>query len=988
VNDALRYFLRGLLAIWLGIWLVPTCLWAQANAPLLSGHVLDPSGAAVPALSVTLTGPGGASLVAQTDDQGRFSFRNLPAGTYRLEVKLKGFSDFVQQGIAIAPGHPQVVDVHLQVALEKQEVTVTDETTKVSVAPSENASSLVIKGKDIESLSDDPDELESELTALAGPSAGPNGGQIYIDGFTGGQLPPKSSIREIRVNQNPFSAQYDTLGYGRIEVLTKPGTDKLHGQFFVSGNDSAFNTRNPFATDVPGYHTLLFDGNLGGALGKKASFFLDGQRRNIQDDAVVTATLLSTDLASQQPYSQLVSTPETRTNFSPRFDTQFGKNNTLSIRYQIWKDDEDGQGVGAFSLPSSAFTSRETDQSIQLSDSQVLSEKAVTEIRFRYRRSSSRDLPQSIETPSLGAFTPSTCVQERTVCVAPTLAVQGAFTGGGNSSGTSIDTQDYYEAQNYTSVALSKHFLKFGARLRDEIDSSSVMSNFNGTFTFPTLAAYQITQQGLAAGLTAAEIRAAGGGASQFKVVDGISSLHVAYLDFEPYVEDDWKVLPNLNVSFGLRFETQNHIHDKADFAPRLGLAWGLGRGKSSKTVLRAGGGIFYDRFQESNILNAVALNGVNQLQYIVDSPDFYPNIPAIGTISQLAVAPTIYQIAANLRTPYTSQAGVGLEHQIAKNATVSVTYLNTHGVHAYLSRNINAPLSCPADDASCTPATAPRPLGGATDLYQYESAGLYNQNQVITNFNIRGSKVSMFGFYTLNYARSNANGAGSFPMNQYELAEDYGRAPWDVRHRVFLGGSWNLPRGFQLFPFMMANSSRPFNITVGDDLNGDGIYNDRPAFATDLSRSSVIVTRWGAFDTDPIAGQKIIPHYYGDGFGQVTVNLRLSKTFGFGKEVGRAGGFGGGGGGRGYGRGLGGQGLSSGGGGGMFNAGNTTNRRYNLTFSISARNLFNNVNLATPVGDLNSSYFGQATNITGFFGGGSGGAANRRIDLQVRFAF
>ena len=128
----------------------------------------------------------------------------------------------------------------------------------------------------MEALSDDPDELQSELVALAGPSAGPNGGQIYIDGFTGGQLPPKSSIREIRINQNPFSAQYDTLGYGRIEILTKPGTDKLHGQFFASGNDSNFNTRNPLAGQIPGYHSEMFNGNRGGALNKKTSFIWTG----------------------------------------------------------------------------------------------------------------------------------------------------------------------------------------------------------------------------------------------------------------------------------------------------------------------------------------------------------------------------------------------------------------------------------------------------------------------------------------------------------------------------------------------------------------------------------------------------------------------------------------------------------------------------------------------------------------------------------------
>ena len=271
--------------------------------------------------------------------------------------------------------------------------------------------------------------------------------------------------------------------------------------------------------------------------------------------------------------------------------------------------------------------------------------------------------------------------------------------------------------------------------------------------------------------------------------------------------------------------------------------------------------------------------------------------------------------------------------------------------------------------------------------MYQYEAAGLYNQNQMIANFNIHGSKVSLFGFYTLSYANSDAPGASSFPMNQYNLDEDYSRAGYDVRNRLFVGGSWYMPRGIQIFPFLVANSAPPFNITLGQDLNGDSIFNDRPAFALSPTEANAVSTRWGTFDTVPVAGETIIPRNYGIGFSQFTTNLRLSKTFGFGKEVqgGRGGGGGGGGGGH-YGRGLGPGGLSSMGNGGMFNRGSSTNRRFNLTFSISARNIFNNVNYASPVGVLSSPKFGTAETLAGGFFSSS--AANRRIDLQVRFSF
>jgi hypothetical protein len=959
VKSKLRYLSHAACTLLLVFLLLPAIVLAQSSGPSLSGQVLDPSGGAVPGLSVSVTRPGGTALVAQTDGEGRYAFRNLPPGNYTLQIQLKGFTDFVKPGIVIVAGKALVVDAHLEVALEKQQITVSDASTKVSVTPDENASSMVIKGKDIESLSDDPDELQSELSALAGPSAGPDGGQIYIDGFTGGELPPKSSIREIRVNQNPFSAQYDSLGYGRIEVLTKPGTEKLHGQFFFSGNDSNLNTRNPFAAQVPAYHSEIFDGNIGGPINKRTSFFFDGQRRNIQDDSIVNAQVLDPITLNQVPFTQALRTPQTRTNVGPRLDTQIGNKDTITVRYQYWSDHQNNGGVGGFSLPTQAYDSGGSEHMIRVSEAHVLSERAVTEIRFRYEHSSYNQSPLS----SL-----------------PTISVPQAFIGGGSSSGTTHDTENSYEFQNYTSLSLSRHFLKFGARLRDTSEGSSSNSNFNGTFSFPSLVAYQQAQQAL-------QLCAAGGGtacttsgASQFSIVAGSALVPVNYLDFEPYAEDDWKIRPNLTLSGGVRFETQNHIHDRADFAPRIGLAWGIGGGKSTKTVLRTGAGIFYNRFGQGLILNSERLNGINQQQYIVASPNFFPNIPSL---SSLTAKPTIYQIAPGLRTPYTIQSGAGLERQVAKNVMASVTYLNTHGVHQFLSRNINAPY--PGN-----PAISPEPFGGTSPLYEYESAGLYNQNQIISNFNVRGSKLSLSGFYTLGWVDSNTNGAGSFPENQYNLAQNYGRAPYDVRNRLFIMGSWTMPKGFQLFPFVTANSARPFNITLGQDLNGDSIFNDRPAYATSQSDpANVKATPWGTFDLQPKPGAAIIPPNTGVGFNQFSVNMRISKTFGFGRETGRAGGQRGGGGpggGGGHGHGLGGQGLSSAGGGGLWSMGASTNRRYNVTISASARNIFNNVNLASPVGNLSSSYFGEATSTSGFFGPAS--AANRRIDLQVRFTF
>jgi hypothetical protein len=990
--DLRRFGSSVLLAALLALALPLTNARAQIPSGTVRGQVTDPSGAAIPRASITAHPASGQPVTVQAGADGAYVLKLAP-GTYTVNAAAPNFAPFELQDLKVTAGQSQKLDISLTIQIEQQQVEVTGQANRVSVNPENNASALVIKGKDLETLSDDPDEMSSELQALSGPSTGPNGGEIYIDGFTGGQLPPKSAIREIRVNQNPFSAQYDRLGYGRIEILTKPGQDKLHGQAFVNGNDSAFNSRNPFATTVPAYHSLMFDGNLGGPLTKKASFFVDGQRRNIQDQSIVTAlcpnvvpgtNASGVDCAPGSTFSESVFNPQTRTEVSPRVDYQLTPSNTLTARYQYFDNTQKNQGVGQLSLPSLAYNAGDVEHTLQVSDSQVLGERTVNETRFQYRHEREDQTPLS---------------------TAAQVNVQGAFVSGGSGKGTMVDTENSYELQNYTSMQLTHHFVRFGVRLRDWQVSNYSTSNFNGTFTFSSYALYQAAE--LALHNCGTTCPSGVPGANQFTITNGQALATVNYWDLEPYVEDDWRLRPNITLSAGLRYESQNQISDHRDLAPRVGFAWGIGGGKNrtTKTVLRGGFGVFYDRFREGLVLQAERLNGVNQQQYTATNPAFYnPNASRDDLLKQVqgSVASTsVYHIDPTVRAPYSVQSAIGLEHQVSKAATVSVTYINSHGLHQLMTRNINAPhevgslinVNCGLVDADCVrpgppPETSFPPLD---NVFQYESVGLFNQNQLITNFNIRGPKISLFGFYTLSYANSDVTGTSlnpGSPMDPYNIAADYGRAAFDIHHRLFVGGSYNLPKGFQIFPFIFASSGAPYNITVGRDLNGDSIFNDRPGIPTDLSGPTVIPTYLGSFDLRPVPGQPILPINDGNGPGAVTFNLRVSKTFGFGREVAR--GAGGGGGGFGGGRGGPGGGLGprglGGGGGNPFSFGNATNHRYNLTLSVSARNLFNNVNLAPPIAVLTSPLFGQSIALAG--GPFSSQAANRRIDLQARLSF
>ena len=236
----------GFIAL-LSLAILTSNLSAQNSSGTLRGKVTDPSGAVISGATVTASTASGQQSTAVSNNQGVYEIKGLAPGTYTVSAVATGFATDVEPDVALTSGQVQQFDLALGIAVKQEKVEVQEEATQVSVNPENNAGALIIKGKDLEALSDDPDELQSELEALAGPSAGPNGGQIYIDGFTGGQLPPKASIREIRLNQNPFSPEYDKLGYGRIEIFTKPGSDKYHGQIFFNDNDSVFNTKNPFA---------------------------------------------------------------------------------------------------------------------------------------------------------------------------------------------------------------------------------------------------------------------------------------------------------------------------------------------------------------------------------------------------------------------------------------------------------------------------------------------------------------------------------------------------------------------------------------------------------------------------------------------------------------------------------------------------------------------------------------------------------------------
>src|ERR1051326_3863095 len=851
----------------------------------IRGVMTDDSGAVIPAAKVTLSG-NGISRTAQTQADGSYTFAGLPPGQYRVRVSFPGFANFDKQ-VAVTGGSAATLPIQMNVKAEKQEITVADtSTTTVSVEPDNNATALVLRGEDLAALPDDPDDLADALQALAGPGPGPNGGSIFIDGFSGGQLPPKESIREIRINQNPFSAEYDRLGFGRIEILTRPGTDRYRGSLSYNDSEGFWNSRNPISTNKPYYANRNADANFGGPLGKRASFFFDFTRRDHRDNALIDAFFVDPNTLAQSRIQQSVVTPSTRTSFGPRFDYAISPNNTLVVRFEGGFNSSSNQGVGGYRLPppyaQTGYTSSGNNQNLMVTETSIIHTRLVNETRFQYTRNYSNQLGNLL----------------------PSINVSGAFTAGGANQGNNYDTRTHFELQNYTSLLHGAHTYRWGIRARREGDRNMSPSGFGGAFFFdggiaPVLDAnfnpipgqtvtlsgidhYTRTLQLQKAGFSPTRIRALGGGASQFNIDAGNPYSSIHQYDIGLFAQDDWRVKPNFTFSYGLRYEWQTNVSDNRDFAPRLGFAWAPGSAKNGrqKTVIRGGFGMFYDRVNQSVIERALLLNGTNQLSFTVTNPDTFPFVPPSNLLTP--AQNSIYTLDKNLRGGYLMQSAIGVERQLPHNTTMALTYTNTRALHMQQTVPINTPL--PGTYIPGQANSGVRPYGlAAGNLFEYESGGILKQHILMYNFNTRFTrKVSLFGNYSFNKSQD----LPGSPSNPYNFLQDWGRSNLERKHRVQIIGSVTAPFDLRLSPFVTLMSGAPYDVLLGRDIYGDTLKNARPLFANS-NCANALATSLGDFCTTPFPGvtADLVPRNFLTSAGSISVNMRVSRTFGFGPK-------------------------------------------------------------------------------------------------------
>lgn len=944
-------------------WMVSRAhLCAQAPAEVtLSGAVLDPSGAFIPGATVTLHAEA-ADRSATSDKMGHFVLSAAP-GRYVLVVSAEGFRTYTQQAFNVGARIP-ALKITLRVAAKDEQVNV-DSDSGLSNDADANKSALVFKGDQLNVFSDDPATMQQQLLALAGgdPTSAP---QIYVDGFSNGSLPPKESIREIRINQNPFSAAWDQFGLGRIEVFTKPGSNKLHGSIDLNMGSSALDTNafnalhalNPYVS-TPGQPSYLYsqvNGALSGPLGKKSSFYLNFTRNELANNALISALTTLDGNNNAVAFTAAVPNPTLTQVYSVRFDRQLGKSDTLIARYTFNDRTATNSGVGQQVLADNGLHTSTQTQTLQLTETRLFGTKIVLDSGLQYIRTRTRENPNS---------------------TAPGISVEGAFSGGGNGSQVLDDHNEQTEIHENLTISHGTHFIRTGIRSRLNREASFSNADYNGVFTFPSLLSYVITAQDLALGYKDAQVRAdcrydsTGtqycGGATQLSIATGIPKASLFSTDTEGYAEDEWKVTPIFTLTYGLRMETQSPTPRHLDVGPRLQTAWSIHPDKKTKAplfVLRNGFGIFFQRFPAANVLTSLRQNGTSQLSYLIANPSSDTYNPTAARLTPpnavSSTPPTPYRINPDLKLPTQYQYYGALEHAFGKFASLTLGGYVRRTEHMFESLNINAPLNGPG---------SARPLGGTQDIYEFSADGVSNGHVFQVNFSMNPSKkFSMWSFTSFGSQYGDTAGSGfgqstsSFVSNSYNVRADYGPLASYSTRQIYSGGSYSPGWGTNINFFLGARSANRFNITTGTDLNGDSIYNDRPAFATNTNANSKVYrTQWGTFDANPQPGEAIIPINYGTVPASWSTSLFASKDFRFGPRpaapAARAG-----------------------------EKSAVTQPKYRLQFSASFDNLFNTVNPGAPVGVLSSPEFGLPVTLNNNFVTNS--AANRSIEFRTAFYF
>jgi hypothetical protein len=750
----------------------------------IRGLVTDPSGAAIPAAGIAIVGPG-AKTHLETDVNGEFFSEPLPSGGYIVEASKSGFES--QKRAVALTNKNLALNLTLPLAKQQDSVTVKSRPSLLDTATDAHQDAFTVDQAALADLPIKDGDVLSSLSAFVNPAGGA-APTVIVDGMerTDADL-PLSSIQQVRINNNAYSAEFPKPGKDRIEIDTKGGDDSFHGGFLIRARNSLFDARNPMADLKLPYSREGYEANLSGPiLRKKLWFFLDANQERQQQSQPVVAVLpcgvLQTDILS----------PTTRERFLGRIDWQPTQAHRIGLKYELHLDESSNNGVGGFSLPDLATTLYQHDYRVEISDQYVFSPNLLNAFRIAFGTNSQRLNSANDQ---------------------PLVIVQGAFSNGG-AQVNEWREEPRTDTQDTASYSQGPNNWKFGAIANFHPFRTYNADNFGGTYTFASLAAYEAGQPEL------------------FTITTGNPLLAFQQNDYGWFAQYERKI-GNASLFAGVRHEFQSGMSRYGNLAPRLAAAFAPGR--DHLTVIRIGGGIFYDRRPPPVLEQALRYNGVQTQQYVVANPAYPALIPAADSLSPVSV----WRIDPTMTFPRIYQASVTLERRLPAGFVLVSDYTYQRGTHLLRARDINAPL----------PGTGLRPLPEEGNIDQIESSA--SSRGQILNWTLKSPPMQRFQFfaqYTLGWLYddtgaafppppgANASATGLFsallPANSYDLRPEWGRANNDARHRFGLSGTVQLPWQLAFGTMTQIRSGLPFNITTGQD-NPEGIANLRPPGVT-----------------------------------------------------------------------------------------------------------------------------------------------------------
>jgi hypothetical protein len=767
---------RWLLGVYAGIFLcIANASPAQNPAASLRGTIIDQSGAAVPGAPVRILSADGRTVEqGVTGSLGEFNLPSPAPGAYRIFVEVPGFRPSSTPITGGADPHaPLTIKLHIAAASTEVTVTGSLETPGVSSETSNNQNANSFSRSSLDSLPLlDADYLTTLSILLDQNDIATGGVTLVVNGVeANGPGVTSSAIKSVKVNQDPYSVLFSRPGRSRLEITTESGTPRFHGSLNTLYRNSIFDAANAFAVTKPSEQRQYYEGSITGPVdhSQKTTFLIGVDYDLLDLQAFVNAATPSGLVQENVP------NPTHHFFGSGRIFHDYAQGNQFWIGYSWEHRSSQNQGIGGTTLPEAGYNTLFDEHEVNVAWQVVKGQRWVNYLHFLVGHYNS----------------PTTSLNEK-----PNIAVQGAFIGGG-AQADAKNTEYHFDGTDLVTYSAGQHTIQFGIDVPDiSRRGRDDFTNMLGTYTFPSLAAYEANQPAL------------------LLLQQGQGHLVFLETNLAGFLQDSWRVRPNLELTYGMRYYWQNYFHDDLNnFAPRANLAWGFGLKQA--WVLRAGSGVFYDRTGPAPIASLLHFNGINLRRYLIDNPIFgNPKIAGTPT--------SVVTLAPNAIIPYTVESSIGIERQIGKSSTVSASWINLSSRHMFRSVDANAPPP---------PNYGARPNSALGQNQQFQSEGVQTGNSLELTF--RGHLTRYFNGqaqYRLSKTYNNTSGINFFPANSCNLNAEWARSNADQRNRLNLLGTINASHWFDLGLILELYSGIPSNVTTGADNNHDGVFTDRPA--------------------------------------------------------------------------------------------------------------------------------------------------------------